>query len=59
MNDPYWSFFIWLTLVTALIITTIVIGVTWSVSTSTIATNCEKLGGFYVNNKTYKCELTK
>ena len=26
---------------------------------STVATECERLGAFYVGDKTYKCELKK
>lgn len=27
----------------------------YAIAHSTIATECERLGGFYVENKTYKC----
>jgi hypothetical protein len=43
-------------------ITAVVIPVlltTWATSASNIGTDCEKLGGFYVNHKVYKCELVK
>jgi len=30
-----------------------------AIAHSTIATECERLGGFYVGNKTYKCVEVK
>lgn len=31
----------------------------WRLAHITIANECERLGGFYVNNKTYKCISTE
>ena len=31
----------------------------WTLSASTIATECELLGAFYVGGKVYKCEVKK
>lgn len=31
----------------------------WVAAHITVARECEKLGGFYVNNKTYKCTEVK
>lgn len=31
----------------------------WMFAHSTVATECEKLGGFYVGNTVYKCEVLK
>ena len=32
----------------------------WYIAHATIAKECERLGGFYVNNKTFKCvEITE
>lgn len=30
-------------------------GIGWYLAHATIAKECERLGGFYVDNKTYKC----
>jgi len=31
----------------------------WAFAHNTVATECEKLGAFYVGNTVYKCEVTK
>ena len=33
------------------------IGLTWAISASTIAEECEKMGQFYVAKKVYECKL--
>jgi flagellar basal body-associated protein FliL len=61
MKDSFWSSITWLTLIvtTIVIVVTLILTIIWSVSKNSIATDCEKLGGFYVNHKTYKCELVE
>lgn len=31
--------------------------VTWALAHHTVATECERLGAFYVNEKTFTCQL--
>jgi hypothetical protein len=31
----------------------------WNLSAYNLASSCEKLGGFYIDSKVYKCEIAK
>jgi hypothetical protein len=32
---------------------------TWVLSASSVGKDCERLGGFYIGHKVYKCEVVK
>jgi hypothetical protein len=53
MSDYLSAFIMWI------VVTAILLPLTWVISASSITMDCEKLGGFYINHKTYKCELVK
>jgi hypothetical protein len=53
MNDSLLGFITWV------VITTLIVTITWNSSAYNISTNCEKLGSFYQGDKIYKCEVTK
>ena len=52
MND---FFIVAIGVVAALFVTALI----WTLSASTIATECELLGAFYVGGRVYKCEVRK
>ncbi|MCI4437065.1 MAG: hypothetical protein JHC33_09690 [Ignisphaera sp.] len=51
MHDSLLNFFMCLIVIVALIV------MAWATSAASIALDCERLGGFYSHNNTYKCEL--
>jgi hypothetical protein len=53
MNDTLIAF------IACVVITSLLLAIAWNTSASNIGADCEKLGSFYVDNKTYKCELVK
>jgi hypothetical protein len=64
MNTPTSGFISWLIFIISVVVLFTIIVIVGTQSTyryniDKITTDCEKLGGFYVNQKTYKCELVK
>ena len=45
------------TIIIALIVLICACFVTWKQAHNTVATECERLGAFYVNEKTFNCQL--
>jgi hypothetical protein len=35
----------------------IIVGISWAFSASTIASECQKLGAFYVGSTVYECKI--
>jgi hypothetical protein len=54
MKDSLLIFILWLVVVA--LIATITWTIAWSKFAADVSVDCEKLGGFSVNNKVYKCE---
>jgi hypothetical protein len=54
MSDSFLSLVIGVTIISAVIM---VLLTTWNISESSVGKDCERLGSFYIGNKTYKCEL--
>jgi hypothetical protein len=56
MNDSFLSLIIGVTIISAV---TMVLFTTWKISESSVGKDCERLGGFYIGHKVYKCEVVK
>jgi hypothetical protein len=56
MKDSFLSLVIGVTMVAT---TMLVLLTTWDISESSIGKDCERLGGFYIGHKVYKCEVMK
>jgi hypothetical protein len=56
MRDSISSFVIWITTVVAILFVLLTV---WKISESSVGKDCERLGGFYIGHKVYKCEAVK
>jgi hypothetical protein len=56
MGDSFLSLVIGVTVIGAVMM---VLLTTWKISESSVGKDCERLGGFYIGHKVYKCEAVK
>jgi hypothetical protein len=56
MGDSFLSLAIGVTVIAAVML---VLLTTWNISESSVGKDCERLGGFYIGYKVYKCEALK
>jgi hypothetical protein len=53
MHDSLLNFALCVIVIVALV------AIIWETSAANIARDCDKLGSFYISDKTYKCEVAK